>query len=96
MLRPYELVLVISPEVQDEAVTPLVERVNKFITDRGGSVENQDHWGKRRLAYPISKFLEGNYVLTHFQMEPPAVIDLESTLELNEGILRHLVVRRDE
>lgn len=95
MQRPYELMLVISPGVQDEAVTPLLDRVNKFITDRGGTVETQDHWGRRKMAYPINRHLEGNYVLTHFQLEQPAVSELEATLRLNEEILRHLVVRRD-
>lgn len=94
-MRPYELVLVVSPEVQDEGMTPVLERVNKFITDRGGTVEAQDLWGRRRLAYPIKRFLEGTYVLTQFQMEPAAAADLDSSLRINEEVIRHLLIRRD-
>lgn len=96
MLRPYELVMVVSPEVQDDAISSVIERVTRFITDNGGSVETQDLWGKRRLAYPIGRFREGQYVLTHFQLEPSGTAGLESQLKINEEILRHIIVRRDQ
>ena len=95
MQRTYELVLIVSPEVQEEAVTAVVERVDRFITDRGGTVENHDLWGRRRLAYPIKRFAEGNYILTNLQLEPAAAADLETQIRINEDILRHLLVRRD-
>lgn len=88
--------MVISPEVQDDAVPQVMERVTRTIGDLGGAVENQDVWGRRRLAYPIKRFLEGNYVLTHFQMEPGAAANLDASLRINEDIIRHLLVRRDE
>lgn len=95
MLRPYELVVIVSPKVQDDAVPQVAERVTKFITDLGGQVESQNIWGRRRLAYPIARFIEGNYLLTHLQIEPSASASLESNLKLNEEVIRHLLVRRD-
>lgn len=94
-MRNYELVLILSPEVADENVSATVGRVSQFITDRGGSLTKVDEWGRRRLAYPINRFTEGIYVLAQYQMEPKITSELESSLHLNEEVLRHLLVRLD-
>lgn len=94
-MRPYELVVVISPEVQEEGVTQMNERVGKYITDLGGEIETQNLWGKRRLAYPIKRFIEGTYVLTHFQLDPALSSNLEASLRVNEEVLRHILIRRE-
>ena len=95
-MREYELVLVVSPDVGDEGFPATVERVSKFINDRGGAVKEVDQWGRRRLAYPIKRFTEGFYAVTHFSLEPTQVRALEGNLDLAEDVLRHLVVRQDE
>src|SRR5690554_5576308 len=70
-LREYELVVVLSPEVADDAVEETVERlVQTPITSRGGEVVEVNHWGRRRLAYPIDRHMEGNYVATQVRMDP--------------------------
>ena len=92
-MRDYELVVIISPEVTDEEVPVTLERMNQFITDRGGSITEVNQWGRRKLAYPIENFMEGNYVLTQFKMEPKQTAELEASLRLTEEILRHLLVR---
>ena len=94
-MRPYELVVVINPDIQEEAVTQMAERVGKYITDLGGEIENQDIWGRRRLAYPIKRYIEGSYVLTHFQLDPTVSSNLEANLRVNEDVLRHILIRRD-
>jgi small subunit ribosomal protein S6 len=95
-VREYELVLVVSPDVGDEGFPATVERVSKFINERGGAVKDVDQWGRRRLAYPIRRFTEGFYAVTHFSLEPTEVRALEGNLDLAEDVLRHLVVRQDE
>jgi small subunit ribosomal protein S6 len=95
-LRDYELVLLVSPDVGDEGFPATVERVSKFIQDRGGEIKNVDQWGRRRLAYQIRRFNEGFYAVTHFSLEPNEVRSLEGNLDLAEDILRHLVVRHEE
>jgi small subunit ribosomal protein S6 len=95
-LRDYELVLVVSPDVGDEGFPSTVERVSKFITDRGGEIKNTDQWGRRRLAYPIRRANEGFYAVVHFSAEPTEVRPLEGNLDLAEDVLRHLVVKYEE
>ena len=92
-MRDYELVVIISPEVTDEEVPVTLEKMNQFINDRGGSITEVNQWGRRKLAYPIENFMEGNYVLTQFKMEPKQTAELEASLKLTEEILRHLLVR---
>ena len=95
-MREYELVIVISPEVEEERATGVVERVSKFITDRGGEVTNQDDWGTQRLAYPIQAYREGNYVLTQFSSEPAAAKELDDALRAYQEVIRHLVMKRED
>jgi len=92
-LRDYELVLIISPEVVDEALDTTIENVSKLITERGGTISNAEQWGKRRLAYPIEHFTEGTYVLTQFKLKPALSKELEANLQTSEEILRHLLVK---
>ena len=93
-MRDYELTVVISPSVADDEVTATLEKkVGQFITERGGSITEVKPWGRKRLAYPIKNHNEGNYVLTIFKMDPNLTAELESSLELSEEILRHLLVR---
>jgi small subunit ribosomal protein S6 len=92
-LRDYELVVIISPEVVDEALDSVVDNVSHFITENGGTVSSVERWGKRRLAYPIKHFVEGNYVLTRFQLRPELDKELEASLQISEEVLRHLLIR---
>ncbi|MDY6908045.1 MAG: 30S ribosomal protein S6 [Chloroflexota bacterium] len=95
-MRDYELVVIISPEVADEETPAAIEKISRFITDRGGSITEVNQWGRRKLAYPIKNFMEGNYVLAHFTMDAQATADFEASLGLAEEVLRHLLVRMGE
>lgn len=94
-MREYELVMVLSPEMDEAGVNEAVSRVTRYVTDRGGSVASEENWGLRRLAYPIQNFHEGNYVLTELNMEPAQASGLESTLRLTPGLLRHLLIKQE-
>ena len=95
-MRDYELVLIISPDIQEDDVPSAIDKVSQFITGRGGTVAGVDRWGRRKLAYAIQRHLEGNYVLTQFQLDPSQIAGLEASLGLAEEVIRHLVVRTDE
>jgi small subunit ribosomal protein S6 len=95
-LRDYELVMVLSPQVDEEAAAGIVEKFSKFIADRGGAISNQEIWGIRRLAYPIQNFREGNYMLTQFSFEPGSTSELENSLKTSEEIIRYLLVKREQ
>ena len=95
-MRDYELVVIISPEVAEEEIPATLEKINQFIVERGGSIAEVNQWGRRKLAYPIKHFMEGNYILTQFKMEPRLTAELEASLGISEEILRHLLVRLDD
>ncbi|MCK4963436.1 MAG: 30S ribosomal protein S6 [Dehalococcoidia bacterium] len=92
-MRDYELVVVISPSVTDDEVSATIEKINQFISERSGSTTEVNQWGRRKLAYPIKDFTEGNYFLTQFKMDPQLTAELEASLELWDEVLRHLLVR---
>lgn len=92
-LRDYELVLIISPEVQEEKFDTLVDNVGQFITGKGGIISDVEQWGKRRLAYPIKHFEEGSYVLSRIKLKPTLSKELEANLQISEEILRHLLIK---
>ena len=90
-MREYELVFVVHPDLDDSAFKELVDRVKSWITDGGGQVSKVDLWGKRKLAYPIRKQKEGQYVIMKTQMSPAYCSQLERNLRLQEPVLRYLV-----
>jgi small subunit ribosomal protein S6 len=91
-LREYELMYVLTPELSEEAVAAVQERVAALITSRGGEVTKVDHWGRRRLAYPIRKHLDGYYTVLRFKLDAQRTEELDRNLRLNEQVLRHLIV----
>jgi small subunit ribosomal protein S6 len=92
-LKDYELVFIVSPEVADEALEGTIDGISEYITGRDGVVSEVEKWGRRKLAYPVEKFLEGNYVLTRFKISPAHCKELEANLKISEEVLRHLLVR---
>ena len=91
-MHEYELVFLVSPQVADEEVPKVSERVRQFITERGGSVTELKPWGRRRMAYNIGNFQEANYVQANFSMDPDHAHELEESLHLSEDVIRHLLV----
>lgn len=92
-LQDYELVLIISPEAGEEVLETTLANVSKFITSSGGAISNVERWGKRKLAYPIRHFWEGNYVLTQFKLKPALGRELTASLQISEEVLRHLLIK---
>ncbi len=95
-MRNYELVFIVHPEVDDQGLTTVVETVKGLVERVDGKVTQVDLWGMRRLAYPIQKQWEGQYVLMRLGMEPTGVAELERNLGLTEQVMRHLVVRLED
>jgi small subunit ribosomal protein S6 len=92
-LQDYELVYILNPDMTEEALETRITGISTFITAREGVVDAVDKWGKRRLAYPIKHFQDGNYILTKFKMSPSRSKELEANLRISEDIVRHLLIR---
>jgi small subunit ribosomal protein S6 len=92
-LRDYELVVILSPELAEEDIPAAIDRLSQLIVDRGGEVKDIDRWGRRKLAYPINRHLEGNYLVTQVRLDPNRTSDVEAGLRISEEVLRHLLVR---
>ena len=95
-MHDYELVAMISPEVDEEGMSKIVDQVTQSINSRGGAVEEIRNWGKRKLAYPVRKFMEAEYILARFKLMPKSVKELEKELGASGDILRYLVVRASD
>jgi small subunit ribosomal protein S6 len=90
-MRRYELMLLLSPDLEDDKLQAAVEKVTRAIVNAGGSLSKVSPWGKRRLAYDIGKHRDASYFLIHFDIEPSQVREIERGLLITEEILRHLV-----
>lgn len=90
-MRNYELVFIIHPDLDETAFNEVVERVKSWITDAEGKIIKVDFWGKRKLAYPIRKQNEGQYVLMKTEMDPSFCASLDRNLRLSEPVIRYLI-----
>jgi small subunit ribosomal protein S6 len=89
----YELIYIVSPEVSDEELSQVIERMSQSVNSAGGNVVEVKQWGRKRMAYPIRRFSEGNYVFNKIELEPVKVKDIEANLRLSNEVLRHLMVK---
>ena len=94
MTRAYELMVIIDGGIDDNAAQQQVKSITASIASVGGSVHgNPDWWGKRRLAYPINKQLEGYYAVFNIVAQGGALDEVERTLKLSDDVLRHKLLR---
>jgi small subunit ribosomal protein S6 len=94
-MRAYELMVILDPELEERTVAPSLDTYLNVVRNDGGSVDNIDIWGRRRLAYEIAKNAEGIYAVVSLQAEPATVKELDRQLTLNESVLRTKVIRPD-
>lgn len=94
-MRQYELVTVLAPNLEELAVAATLEKLSGWISSQGGTITAQEKWGIKKLAYPIKRFTEGQFVLTRFQGEPQLSRELESNLKFSEEVLRYLLVKAE-
>jgi small subunit ribosomal protein S6 len=91
-MRSYELIFIVHPELDENTLTGVVDRVQSWIKDSGGSVDKVDMWGKRRMAYSIRKQREGQYVFFETQFDPSFSSELERNLRLLEPVMRYSII----
>ena len=91
----YELMFIADPELDERGLKKLTEQYLELVTKEGGSVENTDIWGRRKLAYEIDGKTEGNYVVVNYTTTPEVSAELDRVLNLNEFIVRTKILRKD-
>jgi len=91
LMRNYELVCIVQPDLDETAFNEMVERVKGWITDAGGKVDKVDVWGKRKLAYLIRKQREGQYVLFNVSLPAEATADLDRNIRFLEPVMRYML-----
>ena len=94
-MRHYELMVILDPDLEERTVGPSLDTYLNVVRREGGSIENVDVWGRRRLAYEIDKNAEGIYAVVTLNAEPATVKELDRQLTLNESVLRTKVIRPD-
>ncbi|MGN6129161.1 MAG: 30S ribosomal protein S6 [Nocardioidaceae bacterium] len=94
-MRAYEVMVILDPDVEERTVGASLDTFLNVVRNDGGTVENVDIWGRRRLAYEINKKPEGIYAVIELKAEPATVKELDRQLGLNESVIRTKVIRPD-
>ena len=95
-MNKYELALVVSAKIEDDARAAVVEKAKEYITRAGGAVTEVEDWGKKKLAYEIQKMREAFYYFIQFDAEATAPAEIEQRMRIMDNVLRYLCVRQDE
>ena len=95
-MSAYELMYIVKPDLDDQAVQQEIEKVGHLIETNGGQVKKVTPWGKRRLAYTVKDNREGHYVVAEFDLDQAKVQEVERVLKISDTVFRHLLVRQDE
>ena len=92
-MRQYEMMVILDPDLEERTVAPSLDTFLNVVRNDGGTVENVDIWGRRRLAYEINKKPDGIYAVVDLTCEPATVKELDRQLNLNESVMRTKVLR---
>ena len=95
-MTPYEILLMLDPELPDERQSEIVSRTRELIERGGGTWDAHDVWGRRKLAYEIDHKTDGAYHLLTFSADPDTLTEVSRVLKITDGVMRHLAVRRSE
>jgi small subunit ribosomal protein S6 len=93
-MNPYEVLLMLDPELADERQSEILGRAEEIVTKDGGAWHGNQPWGRRKLAYEIDKKVEGSYHLFTFDSDAATLDELTRVLRITDGVMRHMAVRR--
>ncbi|MEE1086381.1 MAG: 30S ribosomal protein S6 [Schaedlerella sp.] len=94
-MNKYELAVVVSAKIEDEARAEVIEKAKDLVARFGGNVTDVEEWGKKRLAYEIQKMKEGYYYFIHFEAEANVPGEVERRIRIMDNVLRYLCVRHE-
>ena len=93
-MNPYEIMLLLDAELPEERQNEILTRIRELVSERGGSWQSDDAWGRRKLAFEIDKKTEAFYYLLLFDCDAETLDELTRILKITDGVLRHMAVRR--
>ncbi len=96
MTSRYEIGFIITPEVNEEEVKKIIESITATIKKANGVIENLDEWGRKKMAFPIKKNLEGYYVFIQAEVDGTIIATIERRLKQMEKVLRFITLRLDD
>ena len=94
-MSKYELAVVVSAKLEDDARAEVIEKVKALVTRFGGNITDVDEWGKKRLAYEIQKMKEAYYYFIHFESETTTPGEIEERIRIMDGVIRYLCVKHE-
>ncbi len=95
MMRKYETIFILHPSLDEEAVKANIEKFKGVIENGGGTVDNVDEWGKRKLAYTIDKVNDGHYTLVDFTANTELPRELDRIFRITDGVMRHIIIKKE-
>lgn len=95
-MRKYEIMFIVRPDIADEDLDKLVATMETNVTSAGGQLTSTDRMGKRRLAYPVRKFRDGNYILLNVEGPGSVIKEIERRMRVTEQVIKFISVRTDE
>jgi len=95
-MRRYETIFIIQPSVVEEDITAIIDKSTAIIEQFDGSIVNLDHWGLKKLAYPIKKELQGYYVYAEYAGKPEAVAEVERIFKIDDRILKFMTIKTQD
>ena len=95
-MRKYEVIFIAQPDLDEENLNSVIEKIKGWITDDKGEVVSVDNWGKKRMAYRIRKQRDGQYILITANMEPASVKNLSQNMRFVESIMRSMITVVEE
>jgi len=93
--RDYELGFILNPEVSEDEIRSLLDRIEQIVANYGGQIFKVNQWGRRRLAYPIERHRDGYYIFIDMTLTPETVTEIERTLRVSETVFRYMMKKRD-
>lgn len=94
-MRKYEVLYILKPDLDEETIKSVNEKIKNIIESANGVIENIDLWKKKKLAYEINKITEGYYVLINFSSNQDLPKELDRNLKIMDNVIRHIIVKQD-
>jgi small subunit ribosomal protein S6 len=96
MVRDYELMYIVRPDVDEDGLRAAIDSVKALIEGQGGEIRKTTNWGKRRLAYEVKHLRDGHYVIVEMRLDGAKVTEVERALRIHDAVFRHLLVIQEE